>query len=451
MDTDNKRKALQMGGLLGIVFLLIYLPSLFHWIYGGSISTEIVRSGIIEDTVNCDVSIVRDETVLDSPFEGSCILTAGEGDKVPMGARVATVLRDDSMQLYEELRKKDVEILKVQKQKSENQDFFSEDLVKIEEDISQKLLMVIEEGNRNSFSGTRQLREDIDVLVRKKASIFGSKSKSDSFIKSLQAEKHQLELKIRQGTREIVSGFSGIVSYSIDGYEKVLYPAAIPKLKPDTLADIKNKASHPGLNHVKVGLNKPFMKIIRDIDCYLVFVLDEKSAAAYKVDDIIRIRINDINKVIDGTVDYKSEKLDGKYVVSVKIDKGISDTVSLRKINIDLIKRSYSGLKVPLSSLRNIDTTNMNAELVLAKGSYASVRKVHIAGQNADSAIIEKIQPDKDKGGNESTGSQSKQTAAVDKADAEKENLDKEQYEINLYDIFIVNPGKIQEGQLINP
>jgi hypothetical protein len=169
------------------------------------------------------------------------------------------------------------------------------------------------------------------------------------------------------------------------------------------------------------------------------------------VDDIIRIRINDINKVIDGTVDYKSEKLDGKYVVSVKIDKGISDTVSLRKINIDLIKRSYSGLKVPLSSLRNIDTTNMNAELVLAKGSYASVRKVHIAGQNADSAIIEKIQPDKDKGGNESTGSQSKQTAAVDKADAEKENLDKEQYEINLYDIFIVNPGKIQEGQLINP
>lgn len=420
MELENKRKQrIKIGSFLLMIFLLIYIPSLIHWIYGRDITTEILRYGTIEDSVNAEGMLVRDEEVLKSPFDGNCITTVNEGDKIAVRYRVATILNSASSKLLDDIKNLDLRIVKAQKEKSENQDFFSEDIGKIEGDIAQKLTLVVDDCNNNSLMRVRQYREEIDGLIRKKASIFGGSSNSDAHITSLKKEKESLQAQINSNTREIYSESSGVVSYMIDGNEDALKPSAIQDFTPKFLSSVKTGKMENVADKNIVQAGKPFAKIIKDIDCYVVFALEPSKAKMFKVDDSVKVRINEINRVIDATVEYKSNEEDGKYIVAVKIDKALSEMTGLRKVNADLIKNSYYGLKVRLQSLRDIDMKKMEAKLVIVSANNASIRAVQILGKNDEFAIIKN--PD-----------------------------DKNKDSISLYNTYVVNPENIQEGQVIS-
>jgi hypothetical protein len=105
-----------------------------------------------------------------------------------------------------------------------------------------------------------------------------------------------------------------------------------------------------------------------------------------------------------------------KYIVSIKINKSQYETSGLRIVNIELIKNDYHGLKVSLKSLQNINLDEMKAEIVLVKAGCADIRPVRITGMNEEYAIIET---------------------------ADMKNS------VNLYDLYVVNPENIEEGQVI--
>lgn len=422
MDTKEKKRIskLKVGSLLATVFLLLYVPSLLHWLYEKHIETEVIRIGTIEDLVNVDAYLIREEEVLKSPFAGRCIMEIGEGEKVATNNTVATVLKESSLPLLEELKNKDLEILKTRKEQNKNQEIFSDDIVKIENEIGQKVMLLAKESNSNNLGKAKLLKGDIDKLIEKKAMIFGKNSASDSHINNLVKERDRLQQQVNNNTKKITSANSGIVSYTIDGYEAILAPGNIRNL---TVKDLENiKLTEAGKNTIvsSVEVEKPFAKVIKDFEAYLVLYLDKGKAEKYKVGDRIQeIRINQISKTVNGEVDFKSSELDGKCILSIKIDKGISETASLRKINVDLVKTSYKGLKVPLKSLLEINEETMTAKIILNKINYASIREVKIIGRNEDFAIIESL-PEPAKG------------------------------MVSLYDTYVLNPQNIQEGQMIN-
>ncbi|MCR4434284.1 MAG: HlyD family efflux transporter periplasmic adaptor subunit [Clostridiales bacterium] len=419
MDLQNKRKKMRAGSFLVIMFLLIYMPSLVHWLWGKSVDTEILKMGTIEDVVSAEAYLVRDEEVLKTPFEGKCITGVKEGDKVPAGYKVATILNESSEKVLEKIRELDVEIIKAQKEKFQNQEIFMEDIGKIEDEIAQKVELIQEESSRNSLVNVKQLREDINGLIQKKASIFGQTSTSDTFINSLKAQKLKLQEQINSNTREIYSSTPGIISYMIDGNEGTLTPAAISNLTPESLKGLKtDKVENTALrNHVEA--NKPFAKIIKDVYSYMVFVLEPERAKKFKVDDAVKVRVGEISREMDGVVDYKSDEEEGKFIIAVKIDRGISEMAGLRKVNADIVRNSYKGLKIPLKSLKDISPDGTRAKIVLVDANYAKTREVKIVGRDEEFAII---------------------------ANAEEKATDG----ISLYCTYVANPGNVQEGQVIN-
>lgn len=422
MDTKENKKMsrVKIGSLLVTIFLLLYVPSLLHWIYGKNIETEVVRIGTIEDLVNVDAYLIRQEEILKSPFSGRCITEIGEGEKVASNNVVATVLKDSSIALLEELKKKDAAILEVKKEKSKNQEIFSDDILKLENDIGQKVKLLVNETSSNSMGKAKQIREDIDKLIQKKAEIFGGSSSSDAHINSLVAERNKIEQQINSNTKKITSASSGIVSYAIDGYEDILTPKNIRDLTYKDLEGLNIKEFGKTVSIKSVEVDKPFAKVIKDFEAYFVMAIDSDKADRYKVGDTIQeIRINQISKTVDGEVDFKSSAEDGKCIISVRTDKGIGETANLRKANIDLVKTSYKGLKVPLKSLFDINEEEMKAKIILNKANYASVREVQIVGKNEEFAIVQSL-PDTGKSG------------------------------ISLYDTYVLNPQNIQEGQMID-
>ncbi|MCX7842781.1 MAG: hypothetical protein N2489_06870 [Clostridia bacterium] len=418
-NMSRSRTRVRLGGALIAAFLLIYVPSLYYWIYGQQIRTEILRIGTIEQAYNTDACLIREEEVISAPFDGRFIPDVNEGERVPANFRIATVIKGNSEDLLNRMKELDLRIIKAQKEKYANEEFFSEDIVKLDNEIFNKVRLLADESEKNSLNSLGKIKEGLDGLVQKKAAIIGSSSTPDIFIKNLKKEKEQLNEKIRSSTKEIVSGIAGIVSYKVDGYEASLNPSAIKEMTPSALSGIKQAEGEGSLKAGGAVGGKPFVKIIRDVECYVAAALDTQKSKLFMIDDSVAIRFNDIGRVVDGTVEYKSNEQDGKVIIAVKIDKAVSETAHMRKTNIDLIKSSYKGLKVPVSCLREINIEEKKAKIILDKANYASERTVRITGMNEEFAIIESLSP-------------------------------KANENVSLYDIYVVDPKNIQEGQVIN-
>jgi hypothetical protein len=428
VDKDKQKKMkkkktkgkIRFGTILTVIFMLIYVPSLVNWVYGKDISTGILRMGTLEDSVNIDAYIVRNEEVVKSQFEGIYIPEAVEGEKVCADYRIATVLRKSSIALLDELKGIDHKIIGEQNKMNENGDLFSEDLAKLDDKIGEKVMLLIAQSNSNSLLTTSGVKNQIDELILKKAAVIGGLNTTDAYINQLKEEKARIQGQIDSNTKEIRTKTPGIISFNIDQYEEILTPDAISEFTPDLLKRVNpgNPVSVTEKNN-EVGVDKPFAKIIKGNDYFVVTALDARDAERFNEDDIISMRIGDIGKKIsECEVYYKSPDIDGKNIIAIKTDRHLNNTTDLRKVNVDLIKSSYEGLKIPLRSLRAPDFNTMKAEVVLVRANVATIVEVDIMGKNGEFAIIKN--PDNEYG-----------------------------KVVNLYDYFVINPDNIEEGQII--
>lgn len=422
---DHKKekagKKFRAGKLLVILFGAMYLPSLFYWFYGDSVTTDIIRIGKIEDSVNADALLVRDITVLEAPFDGEYIPHVEEGEKVPANFAVATAVADSSIKLLKEMNEINAKILAAQKSTEKNIELYGSDILKIEDEIGRKINLLAIEANNNRLNKIKQIKNEIDRLMDKKIEILGNGEDGNVYIKSLKEQKEKLMENMKSGMFEIKTGSPGIVSYVVDDYESILNPQAIEQLTPELFEKIlgeKQPVFDMGDREIKS--NEPFAKVIKDFKYYVVVCLKHGQNTSWKKGGKVQLRINDINRKMTGTVEYISGEQDGKQIIAISVDRYTGEISGLRKINVDLINSSYEGLTVPVKSLRNIWNAGADlrkAEIVILKGNTASVREVIIVEDNGDYAVIEPA--NKNKG-------------------------------VYLYDTYVLNPENIQDEQVIN-
>ncbi len=420
MSGENKRKVsrLGLGGFLITVFLLMYVPSFLTWARGDSISTDIIRIGVLEDSVNAEACFVRDEEVLASPFTGTCITEVEQGEKIPANFSIATVLKSDSERILEAIKQKDMDIIKAQKEKSKNLSIFSEDVVKLENEISKKIKKIVLEDNRNNLSGCREAIDEIDELIQKKAVVAGDTGASDNYVNSLKQEKERLQSQLRANTSGIKVQSSGVISYVVDGYEDVITVNLMKDISPDTIEGVKDNRNINNFEKKNIEAGKPFAKVIKGIEYYFLVVLDEAKAQRFEVDGDIKVRLNELSKLIKGKIEYVSPAQGGKCTVAVKVDEAINETAAMRKTNVDLVLKSAKGYKVPLSSLRDINLDDMTAKIITVKANCAVIKDVKIESKNDEFAIITNFE-------------------------------DRERTGIGLYDTYVCRPENIKEGQVI--
>ncbi len=417
MKVSFKKQGFKIGTLIVLVFLLIYLPSLLFIMYNDGIDTDILRIGRIEDVVNVDGVFVRNEQVITAPDSGNCIMDAIDGAKVPAYSKIATVVKNVPISTYEELKKKELEIEKAEAARDKNINVFSSDIQKLDNEIISQVKLLSKQTDRGSLVNSYSTINTIDSISYRKSDIFGSNSKSAAYITQLKNEKAKLQSQLNSNISEIKTNYAGLVSYAIDGYESLLTPNYITNATVSDLEKIEARNTNRDYQITQAKKGQPIAKIIKDLENYIMCAIDEKLANQLMVDDRVSLRINDNGINFKASVVYSSNVMDGKRVVAFKYDTKLDETVGLRKANIDLVKSSYEGMKVPYSSLKNIDMENKTAEIVLVKNSVAVTRQVSIIGANSEAVIIDSIPG---------------------------ENT------IALYNTYVLNPKNVQEGQRIN-
>lgn len=412
-----RKQSVKIGTLILGVFLLIYLPSLLFIIYGNGVETDILKIGKIEEVQNIDGVFIRNEQLIMSPETGDCVMDAVDGEKVPAYYRIASVVKNVPVSTYAELKTKEMEIERAQNAQKENISAFSSDIKKLDTEIIEEVKNLAQQSIRGSLVESNTSLTNIDKIVYRKSDIFGDSSKSAAYIKKLKSEKAAIQSKLNNNVKEIRTSSSGLISYAIDGYETILTPDVIRNITPEELDKITTKETNRDFNVIDVVKGRPVAKLVKDLESHMVAAVDEKYTKALKLDKTVMLRINETGLSIDAKIIYSSNLINGKRIVAFKFDTGLNETVGLRRVNADIILSSYTGLKVPYSSLHDIDLKNMTASITLVKGHTATIKKVKIIGMNEDAVIIDNL---------------------------EGENS------IALYNTYILNPNNIQEGQTID-
>mgnify|MGYP000844851324 CR=1 FL=1 len=426
-DKKTMRRA-TLSGFLSLVFITLYIPSLVNWLSGRQIARDVLRNGIIEKYIRCDAVIVRDEVLLEpSPIDGRCIAEIGEGEKTAAFSSVAMITNDESEEIFQQIENINKKIIKAQMGMVEQSEFFSEDLAKLDEEISFKIQNLIIACNSRNFEDIGKYRNEIGKIVENKAEIIGENS-TESYISNLQRQKEALQAQLNKNTFEIKSNISGIVSYAIDGLEAVLNIKNVEELSSDQLDEIiKNNLQNESAESsgkVKAGL--PVAKIIRGTDILLAAVMTKKDADVFKEGDRIKVRINGINLETTGTVVKKNvddngiipDDGAGKCVVVVRISRGTDVLSAVRVVNADFVLKTEEGLKIPVKSIMDISADGSRGKIMLVKYNVATSRIVEIVCRDEEYAIIKTPE------------NETKNT-------------------VSLYDMYIINPENIEEGEII--
>ncbi len=99
----------------------------------------------------------------------------------------------------------------------------------------------------------------------------------------------------------------------------------------------------------------------------------------------VKLRLSDSSE-IDADVEYIMQQNDGDVMVIFKTNKSVEELIPYRKISIDIVWWSYSGLKIPNSAI--IEEGGINY-IIRNRTGYKDKILIKIKKQNKKYAIIE--------------------------------------------------------------
>lgn len=361
--------------LLMLLLILLVIYILYEIINLIIKPTDIVtvEKGKIYSESQVEGYIIRDEEVLKGEnYKNGISQIKAEGEKVALKENVFRYYTKDEDSLITKIQELDNEI--AQTQSKENNIWLS-DVKVIENEIETKINEIY---MVNDIKKVKEYKSNIDEYMKKKTRIIGENSPSGSHLKSLIQKRSEYENKLNSGSEYMKANISGMVSYKVDGLENVLTPDSINTITEDFLNDLKLKTGQIVSSSSECG------KIVNNYYCYIASVVNKEKVQDLEEGKSIKLRLINGDE-IPATVEQIREDKD-KNIIVFKITKDVEELIEYRKINYDIIYWSYSGLKVPNSTL--IEENGLNY-VIRNRAGYTDKILVKLEKQNDTYSIID--------------------------------------------------------------
>lgn len=417
----RKQKKLNSGAatlILLIIAAVIFLlgPTLIKTMSGSISSTEILKSGVIEESFPAKAVVIREEKALDSGMKGICINTYAEGQRVPKNATVASVIDEGAKQLADQIQSLNVRISQAKDDVLNNEGFINEELKNVDQEILRNVSRFSEMYAAGTLTDYTAVYNEIHILLDKKADLKNHEGNpTSSLIDQLTAERARIQNTLKGKMKNIINDTAGLVSYSLDGFEDSYSPAildniSIPgyeKMLEDTAAISKEELSETA--HVK---------IITGLHYYLVCNVKYSQVSELEQGDQLDVRIHAKNLLISMQVE-RIQKEGDRAIIVFQSDKALSEMTGVRQADIDIILRQVKGIMVPLKALTNINYIESKAKIALIRSGYVSYTDAKILSMNEEYAIIENFSEDAE-------------------------------IKFKLNDFIVIDPTKVSKGQVVN-
>lgn len=372
----NNQKKIRIITIVLSIFVLIYFSFAIIKLVKNPTDTFLIEEGKLYNEESAIGYVIRNETVIQGDnYKNGMLQIKAEGERVSKNEPVFRYYSNNEENLQKKIHELDV---KIQEAMENQTDLFTSDMKLLEKQIEIKLIEVTGIYNIKKLT---EYKKDINADITKKAKIAGDKSPAGSYIKKLVDERSNYENQLNSGAEYVNAPESGIVSYRVDGLENILTQESFNTLNTKFLEDLKLKTGEI------VASNDESGKIINNFECYIAIPLQSNEAMEKKVGDKVKIRLSN-NKEISADISYIVEE-ENKRLIIFKIEEDVEELCNYRKISVDVIWWSYSGLKVPNSAI--IQENNLNY-IVRTRAGYLDKILVKILKQNSNYSIIERYE-----------------------------------------------------------
>ena len=359
-----------------LLCILIYIINIVVNLIINPTDTVFVEMGQIEEKETAVGYIIRDETVLKGEnYKNGIEQIKAEGEKVAKGEAIFRYYSNNEENLIKKIQDLDAKIDEVM---SNEDSPYSADAKVLEGQIDTKINEIYEES---SLTNIQDAKQSISSNMTKKAKIAGESSPAGSYLKKLIIERSEYENQLNSGAEHLSATKSGVVSYRVDGYEEILTTEDFSKYTKEFLENLKLRTGQIIPTSSESG------KIIDNYSCYIVSVLDSDYARDVEVGDSLSLILPSGSEV-DATVEYKTNQ-DNEYIITFKIDKGVEELISYRKMSFSIVWWSKSGLKVPNSAISEEKQNENNiAYITRTRIGYEDKILVKILKSNEKYSIV---------------------------------------------------------------
>ena len=351
--------------LIYTIYLLIKQPTDIFTIEEGTLYSEETDIGYV----------IRDEVVIQGEnYKNGMEKIKSEGEKVAVNEAVFRYYTKNEDSLTEKIAELDT---KIQEAMANETELFTSDMKSLETQIDQKLLEI---SSINDTTKLEEYKKEINELITKKANIAGDLSPQGSYLKELIEERKNYEKELNSGAEYVNSSKSGVVSYKVDGLEDVLKPTeeCFSTLTKQYLENLDLKTGKI------VPTSEESGKIIDNTYCYIATISHTEEAKNAEVGDKIKLRLPSDSEV-SAEITYIMQE-DEDRVLILKLEKGVEELISYRKISFDLIWWSENGLKVPNQA---IVKENDLAYVVRNRAGYLNKLLVKVKKEGEKYSIVE--------------------------------------------------------------
>lgn len=317
-----------------VIAILSYIAYALHLLIVNPTDTYIVKQGTISAEETTAGYIIRDEEIPDSTNNTNGIYQiATEGQKVAKDDSIYRYYSNSEIEATEEIKDIDYQIQKLLEQDTGNNQ--SADIKAIENQIESKI-----EGLKqlNNYQEITEYKNSIDTLIGKKINFIGEVTEN-SEIKKLIQQRIKYEDNLKTGSEYIKAPISGIVSYRVDGLEDIFTEDNFSLMTQEFLEEKELKTGQIVSTSTDSG------KVIDNFKCYIAIVMDSDIAMEAKVGDSVKLRTTDKMET-DAEIVHINEQ-SGKRTIIFKINEMNENLINHRKIDVNVIWWSKTGLKVP--------------------------------------------------------------------------------------------------------
>lgn len=405
--------------VIGIFVLLIAKSS--YGIIAKNPKTTLPKEERYIISMKADSVIIKDEKVYD--IDGSLELNPviQEGKRLSQGFELGkSSIIKDIRSLSEELEEIN-DAIDLLSNKNTEPNFFSS--AKGELEITQvDLVKEIQTKIKNKdYSDIGELKNKILFNEGKLSDVSMDGTLLAQGLESLNSRKETIISEINSNSITYYTQEAGIISFVIDGYEKVYLPKEFENYAYENLQILETNEIDN-----ETGRENKSYKIMNNFAWYLAIKLDRiKEMESYEIGDIINLRIGDNDRELVGKIIQINEN-NGKGVCIAQFNSYLFDYYKLRFASVEILLSKQDAYLIPTKSIINYN--GQKGVYIKEFNGIIRFRPIKILGEKDDYTYISKGDINR-------------------YIDLDLENPTKT---ISLYDEIIVRPWNFNEGDIIN-
>lgn len=367
--------------LKGFVILLIAVFAVHQAVSSlyKPVRTETAVFSDMSDGLNITGVIIRNETLVSAGDSGVLHFVIGDGNRVAKDGVIANIYDSESASIIlERIDSVNGKITDIEEMLSYN-NLEAADLDMINAKVRQNLNNLIICGGNGNYDAFSDKSDELLSAYNRRQAAMGETADFSAQLSALKAEKDQLAASLPAAKGTLRADRSGYFVSKADGYEGVLTCDSPESITPEYLNGIK----------AETVADNTVGKIVSDYEWYIAAEVSINESLNFKEGDALTIytSVKSYPKLPVTVSKINISESSGGAVVLFACNDMNSELASMRTGPMTVVKKEYSGLKVPTSARRVVDS---KLGVYVLTGMQVKFVEVNVLFTDGDYMICEK-------------------------------------------------------------